>query len=387
MLRREFLCEGGRAALGLSLSPTALRFQAVDSRSVIAALEKQIPELMTRARVPGLSIALVKDGALLWRRGFGVKDVRSNATVDDDTVFEAASTTKPVFAYAVIKLCEKGVMNLDTPLTKYTPERILAGDARLDLITARHVLSHASGLPNWRSKQQPMGISFAPGQGWRYSGEGYSYLQAVVSRLTGGRVDPGSCARYEAGAEFCATDPPIDEYLQRNLFVPFGMTSSGLTWSPRIEANMAWGHDPKGQPLKGSRKPVGPAIARYGAAGGMATTPTDYARFLIEIVDPKPADAFRLTRASLEEMLRPQVERSPDSSWALGWERRHTPTGDVIAHGGGHPGYSCFVAASPQRKSGYVIMTNSEETGYLEVIAALVAGDPLTQLLGASLKN
>src|SRR6202023_2071285 len=104
----------------------------------------RIPKLMDKAVVPGFSIVIIQDAKLLWRRGFGVKNSASKEPVDNDTVFEAASTSKPVFAYAVMKLVEKGVIDLDTPLTHYTSERFLKGDPRLDLVTARHVLSHTS---------------------------------------------------------------------------------------------------------------------------------------------------------------------------------------------------------------------------------------------------
>ncbi len=386
MRRRDFL--------GLSFTPFVARLQANQaapaqrdraSETLISDLEKEITELMNKAQVPGLSIALVKDAALLWRRGFGVKDIRSKEPVDDNTVFQAASTSKPVFAYAVMKLCERGVMDLDTPLTRYTPERFLE-DPRLDLITARHVLSHTSGLQNWRSKEEPLAIGFTPGEKWAYSGEGYSYLQAVVTRLTGSQINRKECERYEAGLEFCAMEPPIDAYMQRNILGPFGMASSGYLWTQKMEANIAWGHDPKGRPLASSRKPSGPAVARYGMAGGLCTTPTDYARFLVEVVAPKPPDTFRLSEASLRAMLRPQVNWKAQSSWTLGWEISHTETGDFIRHSGGNPGYSCFVAASVERKSGYVIMTNSEHVGFTEVIARLMAGDALPRLLGGKLQ-
>jgi CubicO group peptidase (beta-lactamase class C family) len=248
------------------------------------------------------------------------------------------------------------------------------------------VLSHTSGLPNWRSTEEPLAIHFTPGEKWSYSGEGYSYLQSVVSRLAGDHTDPGDCDRFEARLEVCATAPGIDAYMRASVLVPFGMTSSGYLWTNAMEAHMAWGHDPGGAPLKISRKPSRAAVARYGMAGGLCTTPTDYARFLLQIVDPKPADAFRLTKASLEEMLRPQVKRNPGSSWALGWEIEHTPNGDFIRHGGGNPGFSCFVAGSVARKSGYVIMTNSEDNGYLGVIAKLISGETLSRFLGGKLR-
>lgn len=211
MRRREFLVESSRAALSFSALPLAACSRGNQPsaelqdpkpwKTLIADLEKQIPQLMEEALVPGLSLAIIQDGKLFWRRGFGVKDAASKNPVDNDTVFEAASTSKPVFAYAVMKLCEKGVMDLDTPLTKYTSERFLHGDPRLDLITARHVLSHTSGFPNFRSKEEPLAIHFTPGEKWSYSGEGYSYLQSVVTHLIGGHRNPKDCAQFEAGLE------------------------------------------------------------------------------------------------------------------------------------------------------------------------------------------
>ncbi len=130
--RREFLAESSRAALSFSLLPLVARApgnqksaelkDGAQGGTLIADLEKLIPKLMEEAIVPGLSIALIKDAKLFWRRGFGVKDSVSKEPVDHDTVFEAASVSKTVFAYAALKLCEKGVIGLDTPLTKYSPK-------------------------------------------------------------------------------------------------------------------------------------------------------------------------------------------------------------------------------------------------------------------------
>jgi hypothetical protein len=84
-------------------------------------------------------------------------------------------------------------------------------------------------------------------------------------------------------------------------------------------------------------------------------------------------------------MLRPQVRRNAESSWALGWEIHHSPTGDFFTHGGDNPGFQCLVAGSVQRKTGLVIMTNGEN-GYDGVIAKLITGDTLSQLLGGKLR-
>jgi CubicO group peptidase (beta-lactamase class C family) len=387
MKRRAFLTASSRAALGVSLLPFAPRsaetglFARPKDRApwetVLADLEKQIPELMAEAKTPGLSIAIIRDAKVLWRRGFGVSDSASKKPVDNDTVFEAASVSKTVFAYAVMKLCEKGIINLDTPLTKYTSERFLEGDPRLALITARHVLSHTSGFQNWRSKEEPLKIHFTPGEKFSYSGEGYSYLQSVVTHLTG-KVNPKDCGTFEAGLEVCATD--IDVTLKANVLVPLGMAASGYLWNDTMEKHMARGHDGEGKPTNINRKPSGPAVARYAAAGGLCTTPTDYARYLIEVINPQPVDAFRLKKASLGEMLHPQVKINDSISQALGWQIQHTEKGDFICHGGGNPGFSCFIIGSAARKSGLVAMTNADN-GY-RTIDRLLRGDILHRFLG-----
>ena len=168
----------------------------------------------------------------------------NGARVTHDTVFQAASMSKPVFAYAVMELAERGVLQLDTPLTKYTRKRLIAGDPRLDLITARHVLSHSTGLPNWRSSANPPQVKFTAGQKYGYSGEGYYYLQTVVTELTG-REDRSICRRgYERDLEVCATD--ISVYLRKTILIPFRMRSSCYLASEQPGKRFAQGHDLKG---------------------------------------------------------------------------------------------------------------------------------------------
>ena len=383
--RRTFLVESGRTAIGLSLLPLAAcsgtpggtrESEASVSAALIADLEKQIPPLMMTARVPGLSIAIIGNGRTAWNRGFGVMNSASKAPVDTDTVFEAGSVSKTVFAYAVMKLCEKGVLALDTPLAKYVSERWVQGDPRLDQITARHVLSHTSGFPNWRSNEEALRIHFAPGTQHMYSGEGYSYLQLVVAHLTG-RVDAQACETLYDGIRVCETG--IDAYLKENLLRPLGMESSGYIWDQRLASRTAGPHDAEGRPL--TRPRATPILAaRFGAAGGLSTTAAEYAKFLIEVLDPKASDAFRLTRASRDEMIRPQVRVDDSSSWALGWQILHHEKGNLLSHGGDNPGVKAFVLASPERKSGYVILTNGDNG--IEVIGKLANGDtPLNEFV------
>jgi len=325
-----------------------------------STLDAQIPDLMRKTDVPGLSLAVFRRGRIEWLRGFGVRDRASGVPVDTGTLFEAASMSKPLFAYVVLKLCEKGTLNLDTPLTQYTQRRPL-DDPRLKLITTRHILSHSSGIvPDWRSTDQPLRIAFTPGEKWSYSGEGYYYLQSIVTDLTG-RTDSTQCDTFEAGLKVCATN--FGEYMESRLVVPFGMRSSGYVHKQWFDTRRARPHDVKGNPLP-YRSGRAIDTARYGAAGGLITTPGDYAKFMMEVIDPKPQSDFRLSASSLKEMMSPQVEvvKAGDDvvSWGLGWRIARTPRAMYFGHGGENPGSQCISEACAADRSGFVAMTNGD---------------------------
>src|SRR5262245_61742447 len=117
--RRRFLELSALSAAG------ALTLKANEK---LDTLQQHIVEGMKATNVPGLSIAIIKNGKVAWRKGFGVKDRETNKPVTNDTMFEAASMSKPAFAYTVMKLAETGKISLDEPLTHYTKSRFLEGD-------------------------------------------------------------------------------------------------------------------------------------------------------------------------------------------------------------------------------------------------------------------
>ena len=293
--------------------------------------------------MPAVSVAIVRDGRLAWRRAFGVKDTGTNEPVDLDSVFGACSDTKPVFAYGVVKLAEKGVLDLDTPLVKYSSRRVTA-DPRVELITARHVLTHTTGFPNWRQTSD-LPIQFTPGSQYQYSGEGFSYLQAVVVEITG---------------------KSFERFMRDDILLPLGMTSSRVTWDIPYARRMAKPHDENGKRYAdkfvtpGTAAEQAEGLARYGAAATLMTTPTDYAKFLLEFLNPQPADNYRLNEASRREMLRPQVKKTngwEGLAWAL---EQHEGTPMVFTHAGQDAGWYCFTAGSTERRSGLMVMLNGD---------------------------
>jgi len=352
--RRDFVVQSAGLVLGALTRPATFR-----RPSPITDLETRLPALMTEFHVPGVSFAIIRGGALVEERGFGVKDASKRVPVDPTVMFEAASMSKPVFAYAALKLCERGVLDLDTPLTHYTSKRFLEGDPRLDLITARHVLTHTTGFPNWRSAPEPLAITFTPGTRWSYSGEGFSYLQSVISELT---------------------RQPIEEYMRANIFEPFGMRSSGYVWNETYARNMARPHDQNGMPIE-NKKSTPADVARYASAGALLTTPTDYAKFMLELINPTGPDQFRLKRSTLAQMVRPQVETHDqyNSAWGLGIAIFRTKDGEFVGHGGDNDGFHCISLMSLPNRSGIVLMTNAEGGSYL--LNKLVTGGLLASLL------
>jgi CubicO group peptidase (beta-lactamase class C family) len=315
----------------------------VSKKSLIPQLERIIPQLMKEGDVPGLSIALIRDAKVFWHQSFGVKNADTKEPVRDSTVFEAASLSKPVFAYAVLKLVDSGKLELDRPLSTYLSDAYLQNDERVNLITARMVLAHTTGFQNEATPERPLKIYFKPGEKFSYSGEGFLYLQKVVERITG---------------------EPLDVFMKKTVFEPLGMTSSSFVWQDRYETLKANGHKASGVVSQKRR----PTVAR--SYSGLHTTALDYSKFVIAIINgtglrKETTGQMLKAQVRLEESCFSCIERSPgrlsqNLSWGLGWGLERTETEDAIWHWGDNNGeFHNFIMAYPKEKLGIVIFTNS----------------------------
>ena len=309
---------------------------------ITARLEHDLPELMNNAEVPGMSIALVRNGEVVWHRGFGVKDSKSKAPVTDDTVFEAASLSKPVFAYAVMKLVDAGKFDLDKPLNQYLPGNYDVGpDPRLGQITARRVLSHTTGFPNWRGGDPALKIFFTPGEKFSYSGEGFVYLSKVIERITGEK---------------------FNDFMKRMVFDPLGMTSSSYVWQSSYDSQKTSRHNSLGDPSPQNK----PASAN--AAASLHTTAQDYGRFIAAILN-----GTGLKNETRQQMLTPQIKvdesgtdttgrpalkPSPNISWGLGLGLQSTADGVSFWHWGDNGDTKAYFVAFQREKLGVVVFAN-----------------------------
>ncbi len=311
----------------------------VDKQALIADLEKTIPELMKAANIPGLSIAVVRDGKILWTQGFGLKNAKTSEPVTEDTIFEAASLTKPFFAYAAMKMVESGELDLDRPLIDYIPrEKIEQGLGHsLDLegfrgdwfrrITARMVLSHSSGLPHGE-RGKPLPIFFEPGTKYRYSADGYFYLQAVIEHLKG---------------------EPLDVLMKKIALDPLGMESSSMVWQDRYETSAAVGHDLLGETDSRFRKRT-----QAHAAATLYTTAGDYAKFVVAMMND-----VGLKKETIELMLTPQIDVAENVFWGIGFGLERTSGGRGFWQWGDYGTFRNYIVAYKKQKIGVVYLTNS----------------------------
>ena len=309
------------------------------------------PALLEAAKVPGLALAVVDDCHIETVQYFGVADVGTSAPIDEMTVFEAASLTKPMFAYIVMQLVDEGVIDLDAPLAeKFEYPRIVNEDYYAQL-TPRMILSHRSGLPNWASDpadQETWGeIPFknAPNKKFGYSGEAYQLLQAFVEAQTGKSLE---VLYNERLAEL--------------------MPKTSLT-APKVGTVEAFGHDRDGGKDDGVSLRSGQAS---GAAYSANSNAADYAAFLSQL-----CEGTGLSDGALATMFQPQSPTSDDAvSWALGWGVQTTDENSIFFHWGDNGPFKAFAALNAESRDGVVFFANAHNgLKLIESLAEPVVGD------------
>lgn len=344
---------GSNRALLAVISIIALSAFAPARADEIKDLENEIPRLMNEAHIPGLQIAVIRDGKISWHRGFGVKNATSREPVTDETIFEAASLTKPFFAYYVMMLADQGVVDLDKPLLGFFSmdevEKTLGHplDQKdfhrewLEKITARQVLSHSSGMPHGEGGV-PYPLFFEPGTKWKYSAEGYEMLQKVVEKLKGDR---------------------LENLMQKEVLDPLGMTRSRLVWRDDYERNMANGHGFFGKPVDFRKR------NEAFASASLYTTAEDYAKFVCAVLN-----GTGLRPGTLKEMLTPQIDMDEEKGlgWSLGFGTQDDENGRAIWQWGDYDVFRNYIIAYPAKKTGVVYLTNSHNG--LSVCSQVVAG-------------
>lgn len=335
------------------------------AQTPIANLSEFIPDLMSWAGVAGLAVAIIRDGELALSQGFGIRETRSKQAVTPETIFEAGSLSKPAFSYAVLKSCERGMINLDAAITDYLPKSFIEDEPRLQKITVRMVLSHTTGLENWRAAGERLKFVAEPGQRFTYSGEAYVYLQRVIEFTSG---------------------KSLTDFMRLNVFEPFGMKNSSYIWQEefataaarsyyadgRLDISLMWNyaHGLVTPPEPGSGNDI-PERAYPNAASSLYTTAVDFARLMIELMRSSGQDDSHLSEASVAEMIEPQVGVIDSIHWGLGWGIQRAAEGDYFFHWANQNSFQHFAIASKTRGLGVVVTTNGGNG--LKVCRSIVA--------------
>lgn len=333
----------------LVMSCSSLR-EAGSSR----ATSPSVPALMEQALVPGIQVATISRGRISSVQSFGVRDAAGGAPVTADTVFEAASLGKPLFAYGVLRLVSAGRMDLDAPVGRYLPGL----EEAAAVLTARQLLSHTAGLPNEGGGK----AGFAPDPGlaqrFSYSGEGYRLLQMAVERITG---------------------KPLNDYMKGAVFEPLGMANSSYVWRDDYAAKKSFGHSFTGASAGRNR------ITQARAPSSLETTAADYARFLIAVVKGTGLDA-KVERQMLQPQTAVQQDcvvclgkpAGPQSStlfWGLGWGIAATSSGQTAWHWGDNQTMQGYAAVALDGSRGVVVLANSANGhSIIPTIAAAALG-------------
>lgn len=322
-----------------------------------------VANLAKRIAIPGVQIVHAKSNEV-HSYNWGVVKKGEATPVTRETIFQAASLTKVVAAYAFFKLMDQRKMNLDTPLYKYFAYERLANSPEGKKITARMVLTHRSGLLNWEGnvgtkewRESPLHVQFTPGSDYMYSGEGFYFLQLAMEKVA--RVT-------------------IRNLIEEEVLKPLGMIHSQILWKDTLLPNAAFGHLEGMQPRSlGKYKYVNMAYTLY-------TTAEDYTLFIQKALNEgfglKP-ETHQLMISKAAEV-RKDISHSPMDEHvpvALGVRLQYNEAGIWLWHTGSNPGFRCFFISNPETGESLAAFMNAE-TGFkaMPYLMKLFLGDNQT---------
>ena len=348
----------GRRLLGVFLAGALLAggASAQDSPKTpepFARVESAIAAAMSARNVPGLSIAVVRDGTLAWSAGFGFADLENFVPFRPTTVWRLASVSKPLTAVAAMQLAERGRLDLDAPVASTCP----AFPKKPWPITARQLLGHLAGIrhyadgENFDSTRHYSAVAESlevfrddpllqePGSKNVYSTYGYVVLGCVVEGTSGEK---------------------FADYLRENVTGPAGMTRTRPDDLFEIVPNRARGYArlPDGRLRNADLADTSNKVP----GGGLVSTAEDLARFAIALFDHKILKAE--TFAAMQVPMRTNDGKdSPYFGWSIASERGET----MLTHTGSQQGTSSYFLMIPRRRLAFAILTNMEDAGLREL--------------------
>lgn len=322
--------------------------RAVETADIVQRLEAEVEKILAETGIPSISIALVRDGDVVWSGAWGHANMAAKSRATNDTYYSTGSTFKFVTATAIMQLVEQGHFTLDTPLNDLVDPALRIEGA--DDVTLRHMLSHHSGLegpvrtvPLWsrtaprtpRELLEDTRRSGPPGKESRYCNECYGIMALIIERASGRSYD-----RYVA------------EHVLQPLGIDIPLTSVP---TPGMVERMAFPY------VLQNNRPVPTGQVRYDvfAAGDIYLRAEDMARFLAAQLN---GGVFRGNRILAEESVREMRRKQFVSAYGLGTGIPRLEGHELIQHGGAIPGFNSISIGEPASKQGVYIMSNSGQS-------------------------
>jgi len=298
--------------------------------------ESRINQLLTQHNIPSLGIGYINNGELQQVRLFGNKKITSDKSaqpITKNSLYKVASLTKPITALVALKLINNNKWQLDKPIKDYYEDPELADSPALALLTTRHILSHQTGLPNWRhlTKDKKLKFEFIPGTKFQYSGEGFEYLRKALEKTF-------------------AKD--LDALASELIFEPLNMKNTHFYWKDSLDKNnYALEHDENGVAIDLIKH------SNANAAANLLTTIEDYGKFMVHVLN-----GAGLKKQLYQDMLSNQLNKDETTEFGLGWKLFSDLADEeyAIQHTGGDYGLKSIAFLLPNSKRGLVIFCNSE---------------------------
>lgn len=315
--------------------------------------DELVLDLMAQENIPGISIAVIEQGQI-YAKSFGVKNAELPHLVNNTTIFEAASLTKPVTAYVALAMIEDGLLKLDKPLYQYVDYPDIAHDERHRLITARMILNHTTGFPNGR-RGGSLQIYIDPASDFGYSGEAFRYLQSAMESISG---------------------ETLDVLAERYIFTELGMSGSSYLWRESARDNAATGHGAEGD--VGRELYV---LNRAFAEGGLETNILDYSHFVRHVLEK-----YTQNDVTVREMFAPSMVAANHSAdgniyWGLGWGLDISETRKRAWHTGSNGQFKSFVVIDLTENTAVICFLNSTNGLKIlpEIVESTLGGSPLSK--------
>ncbi|MBC8162555.1 MAG: beta-lactamase family protein, partial [Roseiflexaceae bacterium] len=354
-------------ALALLLTAAAPQHSAFAARADNAEIDRYVAQQVRDARLPGLSFAIVRDGALVHSGSYG--SAADGQPLTAQTPFGIGSMTKSFTALAAMQLAEAGEIELDAPVQRYLPWFRVADPAASAQITVRHLLNQTSGLSQhdgfWDAAASgdpleqrvralaDVRLGSAPGSEFAYSNSNFDVLGMVIQQVSG--------QQYAA-------------YVAEHILQPLEMANSSFAPAVRAPGHQDW----YGLALP-ARPGVGQAML---PAGGLYSSAEDMGRYLIDQLAAGRAGNGLLSPAGYAELHR--ASGVGGSRYAMGWVARTNQNPPMVEHGGASPAYHSQMLFAPQQGLGVVVLSNINTVPFGSIPAERIAEGTLALLVGGT---